>query len=148
MRRAGLHADTLLHAEDLGRRVLGGLGHPTTPTLPAVAAEERGVHGDAVSGSDAGGDVGGYSRDGTGELVSWNQWIRAGRKLSGGDVQVGAADAACADVDDDLARSGGRLVGFLDADEVRFLDDGCLHGTSKFAQMSKKLAHMLISGVP
>src|SRR5690606_19566559 len=103
---------------------------PAAAALPAMSAEQRRVDGHPVTRGDAGVDVVTDFGDGAGELVPRDQWIRAGRELTGGDVQVRATDAAGPHLDHHMSRvrTGSRHV--THGDLAGFLDDGGLHAPS------------------
>src|SRR3569833_291215 len=75
----------------------------------AVAAEQRRVDRDAVADLPLARHVRAELDDFPGELVPGDDGIRRGREVPVGDVQVGPADPARCDLDDDLAFSGFRL---------------------------------------
>ena len=95
----------------------------------AVAAGVAGVDGHFVADGDA-GDLGPDRRDFAGDLVAWDQRLADADRAEAAVLiimKVGAADAAVADADVDVARAEGRVVDLADAEVAGAVDDGGAH---------------------
>src|SRR4029453_9856136 len=117
-----------------------GLGDPDrlvveAEVLPAGLAElalaigQVRVDGDEVADPE-GLDLAAGGDDLAAELVAGDDRVADRRQLAVEDVEVGAADAAGVDPDEDLARPGGRVVDPLDADLAWPLDHHRIHFTA------------------
>ena len=91
---------------------VAGVGGVVAEILAVLAAERAGAvdaaePGDAGAMTDADGvDAGAEFFDAADDLVAGRDSVAQRRQLAGGDVEVGAADAAGFDFEEDLAGSG------------------------------------------
>lgn len=93
-----------------------------------LVAVQRGIDGDQVAQGQL-VDVGAQSHDLTGELMAGDD--RQGRReLALEDVQIGTAQPACRDPDDDVTGARGRIGNRRHRHFADGLDDRCPHFTA------------------
>src|SRR5262249_31911927 len=105
---------------------LAEVAHPPL-TEVALAAIEGGIDADPVADRDA-DDAFADIHDLAAEFVADDDRVFHRRKLARDDVDVGAADAAGVDLQENLTRPGGRVRNLLDLDIPRLVDDDGKHG--------------------
>jgi hypothetical protein len=96
-------------------------------TVVAGAAVEGRVDADAVADFEA-GDVLSDSGHFAAELVANDDGVDGGWELAVDDVDIGAADTAGADLEDDVVGAGGGGGYVSDADGAGFIDYYGFHG--------------------
>ena len=92
----------------------------------ALAAVQRRVDPDAIADLDA-DDLIADINDRAAELVPDDDRVAGRRELAIDDVDIGAADAAGADLDDDVLRPGHRLRHILNPDHAGLFDYDRFH---------------------